>query len=270
MDISLGEVITICGGISVIVGGVSSWIGQLYQNWKSEKWRLKTDSKLAHLQNEFTEKSSIFSNLVDIQKSNYNSAQERRIKAIDIVWEKLEVLKSTISPNIPLLYNILLDHEINDLNKENPSESSIFFKKQLDNIEYNLFFEEMNKFKKTLFMQRPFLGEDLWFNIEIYTLFLGRLIYKTQEGLALKKLKHWKWDNTLINLLKTHITPEELNVIAYTETHSFNNVTMFFENKIIDSVNNLLSGKIASDNSLDHIKKLKNQLYDLEIKNSQA
>lgn len=265
MNISVTEIITICGGASAIVSGVVGFAAQRFADKRNEKWREITESNLKRLENELSEKSSIFSNLVDIQKSNYNSSQERRIKAIDRVWEKLEDLKSTISPNIPLLYNILLDQEIEDLNKDKPSDSSVFFKKQLDIIEYELFFEEINKFKKILFAERPFLGEDLWFNIEIYTSFLGRLIYKTQEGIALKKLKHWKWDDPIMNLLKTHITPEQLNTIAKNKTYSYNNITIIFENKIIDSVSNVLSGKIASDNSLNHIKILKNQLYDLEI-----
>lgn len=258
MEISVGEIITICGGASTIIAGIVGYVAQRLANKQNERWRLTTESELKRLENELSEKSSFLANLIDVQKSSYNFSQDKRISSIEKVWNNLEKVKQKISPTVEFIYNSITAEEINDLNKEDLSESGRLISRQLRNINYNDFFLESNNFTRVIFSERPFMGENLWLMITLYNKFLERIMYLTQSGQANSTIKHWRHDSAIMEMLKYNFPSEQIVAISKVDVGSYDMICYIFEEKIIDQINDVLSGKVASNNSLEHIKLIKN------------
>lgn len=271
MEISIQDLITaikwfilVCGGLTVVIPAILVFAVQRWSDWKNEKWRLNTEIQLKNLENKFSEKASLLNNLLDVQKTSNSYSYERKVKSIEIVWNGLQELKNTISSNIIFMYNAVLDNEIEALNDENPSANNKFFKNELKKIDYNQFFNESNSFTKLLAFERPFLDYDLWLSVEIFNKFLGRLIYRTQVAVATNELKNWNKDKPTLALLRNYLTENEYAYVINQKVHSYSIIVDLFETKILKKINEELSGSIASNNSLEHIKKFKNIIDSIE------
>ncbi|MEN4761626.1 hypothetical protein ABEG63_14910 [Chryseobacterium sp. C39-AII1] len=122
---------------------------------------------------------------------------------------------------------------------------------------YFNFFQLSNNFIITLFLERPFLGEDLYLSLTIYNKFLGRAVYLMQVGFDNKSIKHWAQDKALQEMLKRFLPEHQVNAIINSELNRHDVMCFVFENKIIEQINDIISGKIASTSSLAQIKIMK-------------
>lgn len=266
MEIPYGEIIGWAGGSAVVISGFIAWIGQLYHSNRIEKWRSKTESKLKILENELSEKSHILNSLIDVQKSNYSAGQEKRIGSIEKIWISLEGLKNSISSIIPFLYNGVTAEEIEELNSDQLTDSSNLLLKQLKEVDFNSFFSTSIDFNRALFSERPFIGEEVYFSLQSYNFFLGRTMYLLQSGIKKRNVKHWTNDHSTIDLLKSIFPEHQINAIVQSEINSYDMISFLYEDKVIEEINDVLSGKIASNKSLENFKIIQSAISDLNIK----
>ncbi|WP_394675205.1 hypothetical protein [uncultured Chryseobacterium sp.] len=263
MEISYGEIFGWAGGTVAIISGLANWIGQLVTNRKNESWRGKTETDLKIIENRLSEKSSIINGLIDLQKSNYNFSQERRIKSVEQIWEKLQNVKKEFPSVITTVYNILTRKEIENFNDEVPNKNSIKFLKMFTELELDSLFASLDDFRQKLFCERPFLGDNLFSLVNIYSVFLGRLLVIIQHGFVNNNYV-WQKDQAIVSILKSALTQKELAFVLQQESNSYNIATEMFESKIILQITDVLSGKVASNNSLEHIKHFKYQIEALQ------
>ncbi|MDR4892287.1 MULTISPECIES: hypothetical protein [unclassified Chryseobacterium] len=253
MDISIEGVVAICGGSSAVISGVVGFAAQRWADKRNNEWRAKTDTELKKLESELSEKTSILNNLINIQKDNYSASHQRRLEAIEKVWVSLESVKCKISPTIAFVYDGITEAEIEDLNSDNPTKSSIFIINQLKGIDYDSIFIQIQDFKKVIFCERPFLGDDLYVSLNVYTIFLGRIANNTMTGISFKEFKHWHKDEPAINLLTDYFNEKEVQYLKRQTFFSYQLTIEMFESKIIDMIKDIMSGKVASTDSLTHI-----------------
>jgi hypothetical protein len=261
MKISVEGIIALCGGGSVIVSGLATWISQLFSNRKIEKWRSETESKLKILEYQLSEKSSILNNLIEVQKSNYSLSQEKRIASMTSVWKAINDFSFKIPKSIIFIQNALTENEIeNFLDEDRKSNSKV---KDIDKMDQNAFIDSYSVMQNNLAIERPFLGEDLYFLINIYNAFLTRVVIFTLNGIANEKIKHWHNDKPTINLLSQVLNSDQMNYLMNNYLMSFDYANTEMEKLIISKFNDLLSGKTASQNTIQHIEEARIALANI-------
>ncbi|KQR93291.1 hypothetical protein ASG01_08830 [Chryseobacterium sp. Leaf180] len=264
MELNFDEIIKICGGVSVVTAALFTVFWQLIQNRLNENWRRKTETKIKVLENNLSEKSNLLSNLIDVQKSNYSSSQERRISSVDKSWTLLGQLKVSVSSAIDFIYNSLTTKEIEELNTSE-SDSSLFLVPELGRINYEKFYTDAKEFEQIIFKERPFLGVDLALSFTVYARFLGRINHLTQYGIKKGNLTHWKNDKAIVHILQNFLNTSQVDAIIKQEMHTFDIICHMFEEKIMEQINDVISGKTASNHSFEHIKTIKESLSDIDI-----
>lgn len=259
--------VLICGGLSVIVPAIIVFALQKWSDWKNERWRFSTETKLKHLENKLSEKSSLLNNLIDAQKSNYNVSQEKRINSIDEIWCELGKLKESVPSIAEIIYNDVTDDEIAYLNgNDMPEYLQPLYRSLKEAEDLQGFFEASVHFNTKLFSVRPFIGEDVYLSLNVYNSFLGRKMVHLKDSIDENFFKHWKYDAVLVKMLKTFFPLQDISESLESELHVDHAICFLFEDKVLQEINDLLTGRIASNNSLEHIKMLQIAVADINQK----
>ncbi|MBL3549151.1 hypothetical protein [Chryseobacterium sp. KMC2] len=264
MEISYGEIIGWAGGLSVIISGVGTWISQLILSKRTEKWRSSTEIKLKVLESQLSEKTSMLNNLIDIQKSNYNFSQERRIVAIETVWKLYNEFMFNLPESIRTVNNIRPEAYSEYLNKTEFKPDEDIKKDMLDIEENETFAVLFSDMRETLTYNRPFLGEDLFYLINTNFMFVIKIIWNIIKGIEDNKLEHWQTDGYLLKLIAKVIPKEEYDFIIKYKRRSYNYTLDLFQKLIIESMNSLLSGKLASEHTIKHYKDIRVLLSEFD------
>ncbi|KQT20255.1 hypothetical protein ASG31_17655 [Chryseobacterium sp. Leaf404] len=267
MDLTLQQVVGWAGGTSVIISGVAYLIGQLVINNKSEKFRFKTESKLKTLENQLSEKSSFINNMIDVQKSTYGYSQEKRILAIEEVWQLITQFNFEFPYTISIIYNVLTEDEINDLYK---SSKQISEREQLllelKEMQKSTFFDYYKTLQKKLTYHRPFLGKKLHKSILVANIFYSRLIMFVEKCVINEQLVHWHYDKPTMNLLKDYLSTDEYEfIIKCKENGSLSTTIGLLETKILNNIDEIITGNVATISSIEQAKEFE-QLINLGIK----
>lgn len=266
MEIPYGEIIGWAGGSAVIISGVSAWIGQLYLSNRTEKWRFETEIKLKKLENELSQKDNIINNLVSVQKENYASSQIRRIEAIENVWKLFNEFMFSLPNSTINIHSLRLDEYDTYLDKANFDED-MDIKKDMCDMErdpsnVNIFADLRNQ----LVFNRPFLGEDLYYKFHVNYTFIVRNILNILQSIANNKLHHWQDDLFLLKLVRKVMSKEDYEYITKYKKSSFNYTLEVLEKQIIESMNSMLSGKLASEDSRKHLDEIRTLLAEVDSK----
>lgn len=259
MEISIESIIAICGGSSVVISGVVGFFAQRLADRRNEKWRGDTEENLKRLENELTEKSTIFNSLIDVQKSNYGFTQQKRIESIDKCWQTLQHFKLSIPAIVVFIFNFLTEKELHSLFDDDKKQKQSNTLKAIVDSDFEEIYKLSKDFQNLLFSQRPFLGEKLYFIMQTYSVFIGRSMYVAEKGYLNDNLI-WRHDSSLMVILTTVLSSSEIDFITKQEMNSYRIASEVLENKIINIITDVFSGKVASDDSLEHIKHFKSQL----------
>lgn len=242
------------GLVPVISGGISLII-TLWFNRKSIKWKLNTDKELAKLNGELHHKNATMASLIDAQKSNYSSGQERRILAIDNVWKEVCEFVSGLPTDIIFIYNMLTEEEISTLLTHDYSNNA-FMKVIIHNTintNYEKYYEDHKVLKNKLNRERPFLGEDLWFSFNVYIAVLVRILHYAEQGIRNQKLMHWYNDEASLRIISNIWSDIDLDYLTNNKLRSIEILKDITEGIIMNNANDILSGNKASKNSIKHL-----------------
>ncbi|MDR6404583.1 MULTISPECIES: hypothetical protein [Chryseobacterium] len=262
MEISISEIITICGGASIMISSIVGFLTQRFADRQNEKWRLNTESELKRLESELAQKSSLISNIIDVQKSNYNLSQERRILAIEKVWKLMNDFLFRV-PNSFIYVNNLRESEyIEYLDKKEflPDTNIKEDIERMDNDEE--FVEIFRELRNGLTYERPFLGEDLYYIFHSYYTFVVRVILHNINSVKKNKLTHWQEDSYSVKLISKIASKEDFDYILKNKKSSYNYTLELIEKQIVQQMNLLLSGKSASEYSIKHLEEIKKILLE--------
>lgn len=267
MEISLQEILALCGGSTIIISSIVGYVTQRFADWKNEKWRSETEIKLRYIENELSDKSLIFNSLIEAQKNNYGFAHERRLKAIEETWNGICQFNSRFPNSISAIYNKYQEENLGTLliNAEKSEE----VKHLLDDINeidsndnFITWFDDM---QAKLSSNRPFLGEDLYRSLFTLNLFYSRILLHVATNVYNKKLYHWHYDKILLKVLKGYLSEEEFTFLMKNKMTSLSYTIGVLEDRILGQINKVLTGNNATKTSLEHIKEMRdliNSDYD--------
>lgn len=257
--IDFSKIIAILGGWTVVIGALFTWVSARISDRLNLKWKNRYDKEIESLKNELSSSQMLLNSCLSTFSTGYQYSQERRLKAIEIIWEVILEIRKYISP-VKLFYTILLPTEYN----------SIF-----DNRTFMFGFESLSEDKlvditnscyEKVEQYRPFLGEELWSLFYIYQIFLSRVTHKLINGIKNQHIEAWYNDNATMQLLKTVLTEKELLSYEYKGLYGFNNIIYLLESKILHIINKQISGELASEEGFSKAQKIIRAINELKDK----
>lgn len=221
------------------------------------KWSNRYQTRIESLKGDIHKNNEIMKSSLSIYSQGYNQAQEKRLAAIEEMWDNVLKIRET-SSRIVTFYTIFLPKEYNS--KENMYLTSL--KEQLPTEEELVnFIASMDELEK----KRPYLGEKLWTLFTIYRAFSGRLVLIFRKSVDERNIKQWHQDSGLMQLLEAALTKKEHEEYKINELgqHSLAEAINIIEQKILKEFNNTLTGTYASEESFQQARKIQNLLSEL-------
>jgi len=277
MEIPYEEIIKWAGGSAVVISGVGTLIGQLILSNRAEKHRYeseaklkitenqlseKTETKLRIIENQLLEKTSLLNNLIEIQKSNYNFSQEKRINALDKIWRQTNDFLYSLPDSFLYVNNLPESKYADYLDREEFPENGDI-RGELQNLEKEKdIVEKFREIRNNLTYERPFLGEDLYLRFHAYYTFVTRVFIHTLGGVEKNKLSHWQQDVYAKKLIKKTATEEEVVYMESNKKNSYSYALEVMEKQIVEQMSLLLSGKEATEYSMKQAEELREILTE--------
>ena len=225
------------------------------------KTKSKYDKELEEHRNALSNIHGLFDSTVTTISAGFATSQERRLKAIQVLWDNILSIRESVSSYV-FFYDILLPSEYED------SYSSIPDKMIPETTQDDF---SRNSASKTTNIEkhRPFLGERLWFYFFIFRAFSYRIELKFIEGRDKKQIYSWKkgFDgepDRFLDVLNQVLTEEQLDQALKARTGSPRMVMNFIEQKILVEMNDIISGTSAAQFSLSEGLKLAETLRQAE------
>lgn len=238
--------------------GLVTGLISLFKQRKIMKWSDEYQRGIESLKGDIHKSNEIMKSSLNTFSQGYNQAQEKRLTAIEEMWDKVLKIRE-YSSNIVTFYTIFLPEEYNDesgfhtsLKMHLPSdEELVCFVSSMDELE----------------MKRPYLGEKSWALFTIYRAFSGRLVMIFKKGVDEGNIKKWHQDKGLMTILGAALNKKEYE--KYTkdklkELDSLIEAVNILEQKILSEFHNTVTGTYASEGSFQQARKINNLLNRLE------
>ena len=268
MEISFEDVkstgkwlLIVCGGFTIIIPAIITFLAQKLSDYKNEKWRLNTEVKLKNLENELSQKTSLINNMIEVQKSNYSLSQEKRIFYIEEIWGLISEL-NYILPDCMDVFDNSDDYLLSLSNFSGSSEEFENIKEELDELDNEEYINSYVRIQKRLSAARPFLGEDLHQTFYTLYVFYTRVFSHLLNGVKAELITHWTQDPRISKVLKDALKDDEYKFINDKRQRNLTYITGILEGKIIEQINLVLSGNVATKTSIEHVKEI-TELMDL-------
>ncbi len=210
-------------------------------------WKNNFSIRLSKLQARSAEREIFLNNF----SQTANVSQEKRIESIGDFWMTVLELKECLSDTGQLMYAIMTKDEMKN-----------FF---TNNIYKNIFIEEVNSpdlhtrfsaLMRKAEKERPFIGEKIWLNYTLLLGFVGRSIYLFEQSVKKRELIFWLDDVYPEEVLFKYLKKNELDLIKSNRSSSFKYALEILEQKILKEIDQTLSGKRTSVDSIKMAKKL--------------
>lgn len=259
MDISFEEILGICGGTSAVISAVVGYFAQRFADKRNERWREQTETNLKKIEHQLSEKSTIFNRLIDAQQSSYSLAQEKRILAIEEMWQLISQFSFEFPHSVSIIYNVLTEDEIaNFYNSSKYIHERKELLNELQNMQNSTFFQYYTELQRKLSQNRPFLGEEIHKSILVTNIFYSRVIMYVERCVINERLLHWHNDKPTMKILKDFLSQEEYNFILNNkENGSIGSTIGLLESKILLNINEVITGRAATKTAIERFNEIK-------------
>lgn len=248
------EILMVFGGTSVIAIGISTFIGKIISNKIISKWQLENQKQLELLKGEISKNQNIMNSLMASFSSGHQSAQEKRIQAVDCIWDAT-IKTITFGDRINSIYSILTSDELKDVYiSEDPRIKNL--RTEIDRLDLEKFVENTKDSHVKVEKLRPFILPETYRLFLLLHTFTGRSIHLFKKDKGFQKITLWKDDNAILTALKVELSEEEISYAISLNINSFSTIVNIIESKILNNCNKTLSGELALDSSLEQAQKL--------------
>jgi len=265
------------GGTSVIIIGLSSWLGkiwaeriyqntQLRQQKEIEELKHKYSTELEHLRSEITARRDLLNVILNSLSSGYSLSQARTLQAVEAIWAGILNIRE-FSSILLFPHTVIYPAEFEKLPFSKIDE-------MLPQVSIAQYAEKIHNVSKDVENHRPFVGEKLWKLFSINNVFIGRLATKTI--ICREKGHFYPWDKDVDGKLDTHLFESLQSVFKEDEFKQILNsepleiiqrITWSIEKQILDEMNELCIGRKYVSLSIDEKQRIENLLGSLYNKN---
>lgn len=251
------------GGVAVVVGGLSAWLGKIWADKlylkesakhqkEIEELKNRYTTELEHLRAEFSEKRDLLNTTFTAISSSFTASHERVVSAMEELWNSILKIRGFVSSYI-FLYQILLPNEYVNV----PIDSNL---KLIPTLTQEEFDKRVADLSNIIEDKRPFIGESLWFTFWIYRAFAIRQALKIVRGRDKGKLYQWDKNNdgsddSVIGVLRYVFTTKELDTIINAgpikDVGVPQRILDAIERKMLNEMNEWIFGRRLIDKSIE-------------------
>lgn len=212
------------------------------------KWKHNLDSKIKKLEIQSSQNQTV----LNAFSSTSNVSQTKRIQTIEHFWGLVLKIIDSIPSSGQLAYQILDEKKLNNFFNLKGSLSDTLESEVKLGISNYEFFEICKECDKL----RPFLGEKIWINYQILQGFAGRSRVIFQQAVEERKLDFWMNDSFFTEVFFKQLTKQEMELIKSNRYSSYKYALEIVEQRLLSEINNILSGKRVTYDSVEIAKKL--------------
>jgi hypothetical protein len=253
MHFSLHEIVAVLGGWSVVLVATSAWVSKLATERLLSKWREQEQASLERLKDALSADRLLLETAIKSSQLGQDASQQKRLAAIERLWIATLKLKSDFSL-VVFFFTILMPEEYDAALRGGPL-SDLVAKVTDEWVTENM------KSVDALEADRPYLGETLWLRFYIYRAFIGRLSVLITMGKANKKIKNWKEDGGVREILSAVLSKEALNAVLALPFPSAAQTAL--EGVMLEEVSLILSGRRSAVDSFENAKSLRKAVSEL-------
>ncbi len=222
------------------------------------------DSKLESLRNDLSRQQTALSSSINSQIQAFHAVNNYRVDALLQYWTDFSRV-SRLTMNANSSDRFLLDDEIDEvLNgrviKLDPNDW-VGMKHDPGKVA-----QAIDEGATDVGKLRPLIGEQLWYYHLTLRLFSGRISLLYSHSHLTTKWQHWKKDEALLRVLRQALSNEEADRITQLNNGSINAVCHILEQKVLGTIAQILSGEIASSNTLDNARRLNDLMNAAQAK----
>lgn len=220
----------------------------LSKNWVSERLRQSIGFEYARSLEEF---KAVIANYQSIQATAITSlttihlaGHTRRLAAIETLWSETIRLRQR-TPLYASRADILVAHEFESAFAEDGAYAAA--------IQQVSRYDEVTDLlgdRTEVEVARAFCGEYLFALFFAYRAFTGRVAALLRDGFEKKRVKCWHDDRHLQHLVRTVLSPDEVQEIEALPVMRLRSTQAVIERKMVQHITDVLSGKAAADSNL--------------------
>lgn len=207
---------------------------------KLEALRLQHNQALEILREARAEREAFRSLTFSTLTSIHSATLERRIKAIEVLWQSIQEIRHTTPP-----YIYIADMIGYDKAKFGPNLHSYFKNAKLIEV-----LAPGLKMTEQVLKSRPFLGDRLFALFQATQAVIGRATSTTISSYQKNAIRLWYEEPETLELLSTVLSTDELHIFQSRNQLKLDWLIRQLEAKIIQEIQDELSGKIAAEESL--------------------
>lgn len=240
-----------------IISTLFGFFGGFVKDYYLARIKGQQNSELEALKADFNRDHAVFIAAIESFSSGQQVSINKRLNAIEIMWDTMQKHRSLVSKAIAFYDTLLPEEYDSEMSRTIIND----FVRNYTDISC-----EANSLRDVVKKHRPFLGELLWNLFLVYDIFLGRLSIlisvnqpwtRTSDG----KILPWFHDQFMIDLLKpvTEIEKsQEKKFVGSQEIypHMASWVLFTLEQKILLEADKVISGKDVSDATIQQIKRI--------------
>jgi len=256
MDVSITKIIVLLGGWAVVITGLAAWIGKLVAEKITLNWKEQQQKEIETMKEQLARDRLVIETAISNFSSGQIAAQEKKMQAVENLWQRVLKVRKACWPAI-FLYSMLHPTEYNDIFTK-PSAKAM-----ISNLDDSLT-DRMVSDTEDLESFRPYLGEKLWLLFFVYRAFLGRISFILVDGQKKGKIKDWRKDQGVHQLLSHVLSKEQLTTVTDKSPIATHNAITLLEAMLLEEINLIISGHKASKETFEHAKKLGELMREME------
>lgn len=253
MTLTMGKLIALFGGWSIIVAGLCSWFVKILNEKLFSKWRTEEGAKLEKLRAEVGKDRLLLESASKSFQSGNELLQQKRLASVELLWAEVLRLRERFSAPV-FFFSILVPSEYDKaLTDGGPLEASV---RDID----DPFITGAIKDAADLEKDRPYLGETLWLQFFIYRAFLGRLAFLILQAKKKGQFKgDWREDSGVRQLLSHVLDKGYVDALVGRAGGSIlvNAATGALEDLMLKEIALISSGKRSATESFENATELR-------------
>ncbi|HEX4030082.1 MAG TPA: hypothetical protein VHX20_06935 [Terracidiphilus sp.] len=259
MSFTLGQLVALWGGSSVVVVGVSSWLSQLISERIVSKWRRDEQTTIEILRSALARDKLLLESATKGFQTGQDAGQPKRLAAIEKLWIEVLRLREEFSQAV-FFCSLILPDEYDSILRDRKDLVA-----QIAEFNVQSIAEKLQR-NIELESERPFFGETLWLQFFIYRAFLCRLALVLSGGVQKGRLTDWRQDKgirqILGNVLSSETTSLYLEQVPFTV--AINQTVSALESSMLKEISLIVSGRLSSFESFENAKDLRNKIASLD------
>jgi len=240
-------IVKLLGGLSGILLTGFGFIFVLLQNRLLDRWRHSDQKEIEALRGMIDRNNSVLTTV--LSKTLPDRFVEKRLGALETIWNFVIATKNKPPAVISLMYSILGDEELTIENVRKMSKGTL---EKLD-VDGTLMKSPMLLEHASL---RYLIPPKLWSIAFVYQAIVNRSAYLAIDGLRRGKFIYWKNDTGMKAMLENVLDKTEIDYVYNLQFQTYDTVLNLLEHKILTEMNRIISGETDSEDSVKVVKRI--------------